>query len=169
MLVNMRKTLFIILFTLSTMLPFPANRSGMAADKITVGLVEEVILLPWGVRVPARIDTGAATSSLDARGLKVRKGIAEFRLPDKYGGLKLKLPVVDQRIVKSAQTRKRRPVVEIDLCLGPKRMRTEVNLIDRSELTYPMIIGRNVLRENYVVDCELETCQPPTCPEVPKK
>lgn len=171
MLIDMRKILFIIFFTLSIsiLLPFPAYRDGMAENKITVGVVEEVILLPWGVRMPARIDTGAATSSLDARGLKVRKGIAQFRLPDKYGGLKLKLPVVDKRVVKSAQTKKRRPVVEIDLCLGPKRVRTEVNLVDRSGLTYPMIIGRNLLKENYVVDCELETCQPPTCPEVPKK
>ena len=169
MLVNMRKTLFIILFTLSMLLPFPANRNGLAADKITVGNVEEVILLPWGVRMPARIDTGAETCSLDARGLKVRKGIASFKLPDKYGGLKLKLPVVDRRVVKSGQTKKRRPVVEIDLCFGPKRVRTEVNLVDRSGLTYSMIIGRNLLKENYVVDCEQETCQPPNCPEVPKK
>ena len=169
MLINMRKILLIFLFILSTLLPFPAYRDGMAEDKITVGVVEEVILLPWGVRMPARIDTGAATSSLDARGLKVKKGIAEFKLPAKYGGLKLKLRVVDRRVVKSGPTKKRRPVVEIDLCFGPKRVRTEVNLVDRSGLTYPMIIGRNLLRKNYVVDCELETCQVPTCPEVPEK
>lgn len=168
-LICMRKIFLIILLTLSTLLPFPANRDGMAGDKITVGAIEEVVLLPWGVRMPARIDTGAATSSLDARDLKIKKGMVEFKLPDKYGGLKLNLRVVDRRVVKSAQTKKRRPVVEMDLCLGPKRVRTEVNLADRSGLTYPMIIGRNVLRENYVVDCELETCQVPTCPEVPQK
>ena len=50
-----------------------------AADRVTIGLVEEVILLPWGVKMPARIDTGAATSSLDVRDLTVKKKVAEFR------------------------------------------------------------------------------------------
>jgi hypothetical protein len=36
-------------------------------DKIRIGLVEDIILLNWGIRMPARIDTGAAQSSLDAR------------------------------------------------------------------------------------------------------
>ena len=44
----------------------------MAQERITIGLVEEIILLPWGVKIPARIDTGAAVSSLDVRGLTVK-------------------------------------------------------------------------------------------------
>lgn len=55
----------------------------IAKEKIAIGLVEDVILLPWGVKLPARIDTGAATSSLDARDLKVQDGMAEFKLPEK--------------------------------------------------------------------------------------
>lgn len=35
-----------------------------AEEKIAIGLLEDMILLPWGVKLPARIDTGAATSSL---------------------------------------------------------------------------------------------------------
>ena len=58
-----------------------------AGEKITIGEVEDVILMPWGVRLPVRIDTGAVTSSLDARGLKVKNNMAEFKLPKKYGGL----------------------------------------------------------------------------------
>jgi hypothetical protein len=140
-----------------------------SAERITIGLVEDVILLPWGVRIPARIDTGAATSSLDARGLAINDNIAEFRLPERYGGLLLRLPIVDWKTIRSAEARDRRPVVEIKLCVGPKRLRARVNLNDRSQVKYPLILGRDVLRKNFVVDCMKSHCAPPACPEVQPK
>jgi len=140
-----------------------------AAEKITVGLVEDVILLPWKVKLPARIDTGAATSSLDAREVQIKDNVIEFSLPEKYGGLRLSLPIVDWRTVRSAGARERRPVVEIEFCLGPKHMRARVNLKDRSQVKYPFLIGRNALKDNFVVDCMKMRCSPPTCPEVRQK
>ena len=140
-----------------------------AADRVTIGLVEDVILLPWGVRIPARIDTGAATSSLDARELTINENIAEFKLPEKYGGLQLHLPIVDWKTIRSAESRSRRPVVEIELCVGPKHLRARVNLNDRSRVKYPLILGRNVLQKNFLVDCLKLHCAPPTCPEVRPK
>jgi hypothetical protein len=140
-----------------------------AEEKITIGLVEEVILLPWGVKLPARIDTGAATSSLDAQELKVHDNIAEFKLPKKYGNLHLQLPVVGWKTIRSAESRERRPVVELELCVGPKRLRIHVNLNDRSMVKYPLILGRTALKENFVVDCMHSNCLPPSCPEVPSE
>jgi len=140
-----------------------------AKEKIRIGLSEDVILLPWGVRLPARIDTGAATSSLDARDLKIEDNMAEFRLPEKYGGLQLRLPIIDWRHVRSAEARERRPVVEMEFCIGPKRIRVKVNLNDRSMVKYPLIIGRSALKENFVVDCMKSNCLPPSCPEVLSK
>jgi len=140
-----------------------------AADRVTIGLLEDVILLPWGVKIPARIDTGAATSSLDARELAIKENMAEFKLPGKYGGMQLQLPIVDWKTVRSAEARDRRPVVEIELCVGPKRLRARVNLNDRSQVKYPLILGRNVLRKNFSVDCMKSHCAPPTCPEVRPK
>ena len=140
-----------------------------AEEKITIGLVEDVILLPWGVKLPARIDTGAATSSLDARELKVHDNIAEFKLPKKYGDLHLQLPVVGWKTIRSAESRERRPVVEMELCVGPKRLRIHVNLNDRSMVKYPLILGRTALKENFVVDCMHSNCLPPSCPEVPSE
>jgi hypothetical protein len=140
-----------------------------SAERVTIGLVEDVILLPWGVRIPARIDTGAATSSLDARELTIKENIVEFKLPGKYGGMQLHLPIVDWKTIRSAGARDRRPIVEIELCIGPKRLRARVNLNDRSQVKYPLILGRNVLRKNFVVDCMKSYCTPPACPEVRPK
>jgi hypothetical protein len=142
---------------------------GNAGEKFTIGEVEDVILMPWGVRVPARIDTGAVTSSLDARELKVKNNMAEFKLPKRYGGLQLNLPVTGWQFIRSADFRERRPVVEITLCMGPKILHIEVNLNDRSTVKYPLILGRNALKDNFVVDCTQSHCLSPICPEAKLK
>ena len=67
------------------MISMPAEPS----EKITAGAVEEIVLLPWGVRLHARIDTGAATSSLDVCAAKVEVKYASFSLSDRCGGHKV--------------------------------------------------------------------------------
>ncbi len=146
------------------LVPGVAVSSG--SEKTSIGLVEDVVLLPWQVRLPARVDTGATTTSLDARNLSVAGDVADFNLPEKYGGQHLRLPIVGWRTVRSAKSQERRPVVEVELCLGPRRIRIHANLTDRSRLTYPLLIGRNVLRKGFLVDCMKNHCTSPACPEV---
>ena len=140
-----------------------------AEPMMTLGAVEEVILLPWKVTIPARIDTGAATSSLDVCELKrLSRKQVEFKLPDRCGGHKIRMPVVDWRTIKSTEGKtERRPVVELELCLGPKRLRTEVSLNDRSLMEFPLLIGRKTLEGNFVVDVSRSKTVSPTCPEDP--
>jgi hypothetical protein len=157
---------FLLVLTIPVLFP---SENVNAGERITIGEVEDVILIPWRVKLPARIDTGAATSSLDARELKVKNNIAEFKLPKKYGGLLLRLPVVEWQNIRSADFKERRPVVEITLCMGPKLIRTQVTLNDRSLVRYPLIIGRNILKDNFIVDCMHSNCLPPSCPEVPSQ
>jgi hypothetical protein len=140
-----------------------------SAEKVTVGLVEEVILLPWGVRIPARVDTGAATSSLDARDISIKGKTVEFSLPQKYGGLRISRPIVAWRTVRSAEAQDERPVIVLQFCLGSQVVRARVNLNDRSQVKYPLLVGRNALKKNFVVDCMKERCAPPTCREVQAK
>jgi hypothetical protein len=138
-----------------------------AEEKIIIGSIEDVILLPWGVRLPARVDTGAAKSSLDARELRVQDDMVEFKLPQKYGGLELRLPMIEWRHIRTPEGRERRPIVELEICLGSKRIRTKVNLTDRSMVKYPLILGRNFLKEDYVVDVKRRRTAPPNCPKIP--
>ncbi len=140
-----------------------------SAEKIIIGPVEEVVLLPWGIRLPARMDTGAATSSLDARELVVKGDQAHFKLPSQYGGASLTVPVVAWRTIRSAEARERRPVVEMEFCLGARVVRARVNLNDRSNVKYPFLVGRNALRKHYVIDCMKNYCAPPSCPQVAPK
>jgi len=141
------------------------NPMAAEGERVHIGLVEDVILLPWKIKLPARIDTGAALSSLDARDIKIEKDMVSFKLPPRYKSLQMTLPIVDQKNIRSADARERRPVVELDLCIGPKRIRAQVTLNDRSRVRYPLLIGRNILEERFVIDCMKSNCAPPSCPE----
>jgi hypothetical protein len=139
----------------------------LAEKKIALSRAEEVILLPWGIKLLARIDTGATVTSLDARGLKIDENMAEFRLPEEYGGALLSLPIVGWRHVRSSKGRENRPVVEIDLCVASKKLRVKANLNDRSMVKYPIILGRNALKDYFIVDVKKRSkTTPPNCPDL---
>lgn len=136
-------------------------------EKVTIGPVEEIILLPWRVRLLARVDTGADTSSIDAQKLKIESNMAQFTLREEYGGTVIKLPIVDWRPFLSSESHELRPVVEMEICLGPKRLRTQVSLNDRSRVAYPFLIGRKVLKQGrFVVDVSQNKRLLPACDKV---
>ncbi len=137
-----------------------------ADSRITLSRVEEVILMPWNTKLLARIDTGATVTSLDARQLKIDGNEAEFRLPEEYGGALLRLPIAGWRHVRSSKGREERPVVEIDLCVASKKLRVRANLNDRSMVKYPIILGRNALKDHFIVDVNKRSkTVRPRCPD----
>lgn len=146
----------------------PAGAAG--AEKKMLGQVEEVMILPWRIILEARVDTGAATSSVDARGIRVRgpegARTVQFTLVGNGGQRTgLELPLVDQRPVATGGTPpKARPVVRMDLCVAGTRVPTEFTLNDRSHMEYRMILGRNLLEGRYVVDVSRILTTKPSCP-----
>ena len=150
-------------FVLGILLFAIIGMTDAAEKEIPIGTVEDVILLPWGVKLPARIDTGAAKSSLDVRELRVLDNNAEFRLSEKFGGLQIRLPIIEWRHVRTNEGLKRRPVVELELCIGTRRLRTLVNLDDRTGLKYPLLVGRNTLKGSFIVDVKKRHMAPPNC------
>lgn len=131
--------------------------------KITVGVVEDIILSPWGIRFPARIDTGADLSSLDARDMVVRNNVAVFTLGKRFGGLQLQLPVVEWAHIQTSTGTEKRPVVEISICLGSKHFRTLATLKDRGKMIYPFLIGRSALSGDFLVDPSRSRAAQPVC------
>jgi hypothetical protein len=132
-------------------------------EKVTIGEIEDVTLEPWTITLPARIDTGATLSSLDARDLTVRNNIADFVLGKRYGGVRLQLPIVDWIYVRNSSGVEKRPVVKVHICLGPRKIRALATLRDRSEMTYPFLVGRNVLNGSFMVDTSRSRAVRPTC------
>ncbi|MDX1803438.1 MAG: RimK/LysX family protein [Alcanivorax sp.] len=143
--------------------------AGGPGDKQIFGLHEKVSIPELGITLPAKLDTGAQTASLSARYIKVfeRDGekMVEFDLAvnrqererwgirhDQWDDVQLPLSrhVRIKRRADSldAQERdySRRPVVTLTLCMGGHLARVDVNLTDRSDFRYPLLIGADALR-----------------------
>ncbi|MED5524432.1 ATP-dependent zinc protease [Gallaecimonas pentaromativorans] len=130
-------------------------------DKLVVGALEKVRLHPSDVVLTARIDTGATSASLDARDIQKfeRDGAdwVRFKVPtdDKgsdYMEVERKVLRWVRIIQSSSEDGERRPVVEFKFDIGPISQKAEFNLSDRSHLEFPVLIGRNILKDVMVVD-----------------
>ena len=107
--------------------------------------------------IPARIDTGARTSSLWASDVTIKKGVATFKLfgPGSpwYTGKVVKRTVMEQREVTSSTGHTQlRHLITLSVRINGKRLNAKFTLADRSTQTYPILIGRNTLRGNFLVD-----------------
>lgn len=142
--------------------------------KIVVGANEWIYLNPPGHHFQARIDTGAATSSLNALNVQQfeRNGQrwVSFDLvaSDAKTPLHLEAPMVRKVKIRQASYEEieRRPVVELDVALGNSIMQsTEFTLTDRTQMKYPVLLGRSFLRDLTLVDVAIEFTHPKYEPE----
>lgn len=114
--------------------------------------------VPW---IKAKIDTGARTSSLHAfdivefrRGRKhfVRFGVHPWQDTDE-DAVEVECPIHDRRAVRSSSGHTEvRIVVLLDLVLRGHLVKAEVTLTNRDEMGFRMLIGREALRQGFVVD-----------------
>jgi len=124
-----------------------------------VGAVEWAKIQPAGLWVEARIDTGADTTSIHAEDIQLvekdGKRYVRFVLIDAVTGsahqqeLRLRRRVL---IKQSGGADERRYVVRMWVTLGEIRSKIDVNLSDRTDFEYPLLIGRNFLIDNMIVD-----------------
>lgn len=107
--------------------------------------------------IPAKIDTGARTSSLHAHVLDEieRDGEKFVRFCVDWGGVRHECEAihVDIRgITSSNGETQRRYVIKTPMQIGDTVFRTEISLADRSDMKFPMLVGRTALRRQFVVD-----------------
>jgi hypothetical protein len=129
-------------------------------QKLVVGRRENVWVEDLQLALPARIDTGAETASLDARNITPfeRDGKAwvrfDIRHPQSDEMLSLERRQVREALViqASSDEPERRPVIRLGIQLGSVRQLAEFTLSDRSHLDYQMLVGRNILRDVMLVD-----------------
>lgn len=134
-----------------------------------LGWKEEAALPEWGIdRLRVKLDTGAKTSAIH---------VSEMTVVGEHDMNGARLPILDLVIPLSrvnpqriARTRtkvvgyksvrdtgavlERRPVVRTRLVCGPVDADIEVTVTDRSGMIFRMILGRQALAGNAVVDPE---------------
>ena len=114
--------------------------------------------VPW---IKAKIDTGARSSALHAFDIEelerdgvewVRFAVHPWQGSDE-DSITVELPVLDRRIVRSSSGHAdERIVVGLDIVLAGHEIVAEITLTNRDEMGFRMLIGREALRNVFVVN-----------------
>jgi len=128
--------------------------------KIIIGRAEAIDFVDQAVlSVPAKTDTGAYRSSVHASKIKENAdGTLSFYLLEGHPGT----PVTGKKITTSKYTivtvinsfghREERFEVKLKVKLGPKIMPVSFSLSNRSKNIYPVLLGRKLLNNRFLVD-----------------
>ena len=125
--------------------------------KYIIGKIEKVRLVPPNVVLKARIDTGAKTTSIDAREItpfeRDGKQWVRFVIMDGDKPYLIEKKVKRTVLIKRHGTESQnRYVIKMRVIMGNISQLIEVSLNDRDAYQYPVLIGRNFLRDNCIVD-----------------
>jgi hypothetical protein len=145
-----------------------------SANPKLLGWLEGAYLQPWGVRVRAKLDSGALTSSIHAEQIEAfeHEGEPWVRFWFPFGaregfekGFLIEKPVLREAVIKEHEGENpTRYVVELDICVSGDTFATEVTLANRSKFNYPIILGRRALSGRFNVDSSSSFIGNRTCP-----
>lgn len=126
-----------------------------------IGWKEIVDLPDLGLyNIPAKVDTGARTSVLHCSHIelieKEKKQYVRFSALDERFGLSADvhvLPFHSERIIKNSfGIEENRYVIHTRITLFNQLHEIELSLRDRSDMEFPMLLGRSFIRKKYLVD-----------------
>lgn len=145
-----------------------------AADVVKVSTGEKKVIGPTALveemesdfKFAARVDTGATTSSMHVEECKVEDAAGKmdenlgktihFKIKNTQGGSEwLKREIAEISTIKTSEREEVRYKVPITLNVKDVKKRVLVSLNDRSHMTYPVLLGRNFLQGDFVVDVDL--------------
>ena len=115
------------------------------------------MLLPsYNLKLKAKIDTGARISSIHASNIQVfqrrKVDMVKFRLCHLKSYFEVETKLIDYKKIKSSfGETELRPMIHLEIQIGSEISVTDFTLAQRSNLTYPMLIGRNTLTKRHIV------------------
>ena len=130
-------------------------------DKIVLGAIESVAVDELKASFATRIDTGAESSSLDARNIVLfeRNGVQWVRFDVMTNGEGQPGNTYEHKVERFVRIKQeadmpddRRPVIHAHLTIGQYAAETDLNLTDRSHLDFPLLLGRKFMKDIAVVD-----------------
>jgi len=140
------------------------------ASEQVIGWLEYVQIAPQGITMDAKIDTGADNSSLHADNIQMFDKSGEqwvrFNVENTRGEVaRFELPVKRMAYIKrrGGGDPIARPVVNMGLCVGTRYKQADINLADRSNFEYRMLIGRSYLEDSFLVNVSKAHTADPQC------
>lgn len=146
--------LFLLLFAGITSPTF----AQLLKEKVLIGRVEWVELPDLKIKLKARIDTGAKTTSLHATNIEEveQRGelFVKFQTQDLEGKTIQVVRKVEttQKVSNTAGFVSKRYVIKEKLKMGSIEREVSINLNDRSKMDYKFLVGRNLLLGRFIVD-----------------
>lgn len=125
---------------------------------MTIGPYTLIDFPKFGVKdVPAKVDTGADSSSIWASQIKEVKGKLSFVLFDInspfYSGEKITTSDFSVRLIKNSFGHKEfRYTAKLPVSIEGRDIKVRFSLANRSGNTYPVLIGRRTLQKRFLVD-----------------
>jgi hypothetical protein len=123
-----------------------------------LGRSDRVDLPELGLKnIHAKIDTGAYTCSLHCHRAEIVNGCLEFILLDEehpeFTGMKFIFKEFEKREIKNSFGEvENRFVIVTTIRIFDEDIRAEFSLSNRGLLTFPILIGRKILRDRYLID-----------------
>lgn len=127
-----------------------------------IGRLEPIDFPEWDLfGIDAKIDTGAYTSSLHCHHIEAYEHegapYVKFNLLDPshetYNDKLFKLPIHTTKSIKSSNgSTEERYIIKTVVRIAEKELDIELSLADRSEMRYPVLIGRKLLSGHFLVD-----------------
>ena len=167
----MLKTLLVFFLVLSngTAIMAASDRTQLAKPvaesqhRVIMGWLESIFIRPWNLRLTAKLDTGAKTSSLHADRIEHFSKNGEDWVRFTLGDLEdRKQPpiIVEKPLLRTVNIKcksedcqsSKRDVVLLTLCKNGSEYQAEFNLVDRSNFNYPVLLGRAFLKDVALVD-----------------
>lgn len=131
-------------------------------SKIIIGRLEKIDLPELSIyNIDAKIDTGAYTSSLHCHHISIEeikgKKWAKFHVLDpkhpEYEEKQYRYPVHKIKKVKSSNGQvEERVIIKLPVTFFGNKSNIQLSLTNRSEMKYPVLIGRRFLSGKYIVD-----------------
>ena len=123
-----------------------------------LGRYDRVDLPDLGLyNIHAKIDTGAYTCSLHCHKAEVVDGKLEFILLDQehpeFTGMKFVFANFEERDIKNSFGEvEKRFVIATSITIFEEVIATEFSLSNRGSLKFPILIGRKILRNRFLID-----------------
>jgi hypothetical protein len=123
-----------------------------------LGRYDRVDLPELGLKsIHAKIDTGAYTCSLHCHRAQVVNGNLEFILLDEehpeFTGMKFVFPNYEVRNIKNSFGEvEKRFVINTVIKIFDEEITAEFSLSNRGSLKFPILIGRKILRDRFLID-----------------
>ena len=139
----------------------------MTTEKLTIGRRELIDFPDLGLfGITAKVDTGAYTTALHCHDIREENGVLYFKLLDPshpdYTERELHFTEYSQKEIKNSSGEiEKRFIIKTIIKIGPKRIKSVISLTDRGTMRYPVLIGRKLLKNRFVVDVSLLNNMPP--------